>query len=103
MEAVMLFRHGDVLVETISTIPATAKKQRHLTLAEGELTGHSHKIAESKNAILYRNGQDLFLHVTARTATIQHEEHAPIELPQGFYRVWQQREYTPERIVTVRD
>jgi hypothetical protein len=32
-----------------------------------------------------------------------HEEHRPIELPIGVYRVWQQREYTPTAIRTVLD
>ena len=30
-------------------------------------------------------------------------EHDPIEIPQGIYEIWRQREYTPERIITVRD
>ena len=33
--------------------------------------------------------------VTADSARIIHQEHAPILLPRGTYRVWQQREYTP--------
>jgi hypothetical protein len=99
----MLFRHGDVLVGKVKTIPETAKKQRHLTLAEGELTGHSHRIAEAGNAVLYRDQTQLYLEVTAESATLVHDEHAPIQIPRGSYRVWQQREYTPQRIITVRD
>jgi hypothetical protein len=99
----MLVRHGDVLIQSVSSIPKKAKKQRHVTLAEGELTGHSHRIAQPSAAVLFRDDLQLFLQVTAASAVVQHEEHAAITLPKGFYRVWQQREYTPERIITVRD
>jgi hypothetical protein len=35
--------------------------------------------------------------------TIIHEEHSPIPLARGFYRVWRQREYSPQEIRVVRD
>jgi hypothetical protein len=53
-------------------------------------------------ALWERNGM-LFVNVTAETATIIHEEHQPITLPQGTYRVWMQREYTPQAIRQVVD
>ena len=98
----MLFRHGDVLIQKVSSIPKGAKRLKHRTLAHGELTGHSHQIRE-KDAALWQAGPDLFLNITARLATVVHQEHAEIELPKGTYRVWRQREYTPEKIVVVRD
>lgn len=99
----MLYRHGDVIIRKVRSLPEDAKKQRHLTLAEGEITGHSHRIKEQDVAMMFRAGNDLFLRVEAAIATVVHEEHAAIELPKGTYRVWRQREYTPERIVVVRD
>lgn len=99
----MLYRHGDVLVQKVRKVPANAKKQQHVTLAEGEITGHSHRIQEKGAAVMFRDKSELFLEVIAESATIVHEEHAAITLPKGIYRVWQQREYTPERIITVRD
>lgn len=36
-------------------------------------------------------------------ATLVHEEHRAIEIPQGFYRVWRQREYRPDAYVEVED
>lgn len=99
----MLYRHGDVLIQKVAKMPGEAKKQKHLILAEGEMTGHSHRIAEKGVATLYKEDSQLFLEVTGTFATVVHEEHASIKLPGGCYRVWQQREYTPERIVTVRD
>lgn len=99
----MLCRHGDLLIQTVSELPKDVQRLRHRTLAHGELTGHSHQIRESKLVALWQSASELFLEVEAPHATVVHQEHAPIELPQGIYRVWRQREYTPERIVVVRD
>lgn len=99
----MLYRHGDVLIQKIPKRPAGATKRlKHRTLAHGELTGHSHQIRE-KHAVLWASVNELFLHIEDQPATVVHQEHGPIELPPGTYRVWRQREYTPERIVVVRD
>lgn len=98
-----MYRHGDVLLAGADEIPSGAKRLMHLTLAEGELTGHSHRIAERDAATLFEFNRELFLQVTADRATLVHQEHGPIELPRGAYRVWRQREYSPKEIVTVRD
>lgn len=45
----------------------------------------------------------MFLEVTGETAEVVHEEHATIKLPQGTYRVWRQREYSPTEIRIIRD
>lgn len=99
----MLYRHGDVMIQAIDELPPDAKAVRHRTLAFGEITGHSHQIKESEQVALWQSPTQLYVQVKRPFATVVHEEHASIELPRGIYRVWQQREYTPERIVTVRD
>lgn len=99
----MQYRHGDVLVQKVSRLPGNAKKLKHVTLAEGEVTGHSHRIQDKSTAEMYRANDELYLKVTAASAKLIHEEHATIELPRGVYKTWRQREYTPERIVYVRD
>ena len=99
----MLFRHGDVLIQKVSRLPQGVKRLSHRTLAHGELTGHSHQIREKDQVALWQSGNELFLQIEAGHATVVHQEHAPIEIPRGTYRVWRQREYTPERIVVVRD
>ena len=45
-----LYRHGDVLIAEVGSIPKGAVKRPHLVLAEGEMTGHSHRIAEPGTA-----------------------------------------------------
>ncbi len=98
-----MWRHGDVLIAAVEAIPAGAKALPHCVLAEGELTGHCHRIEGSGVAELLELGGERFLRVEAESARLVHEEHRTITLPRGLYRVWQQREYTPRAIVTVRD
>jgi hypothetical protein len=50
-----------------------------------------------------QDGDHLFLHVLADAAAIVHQEHGPIALPRGTYRVWGQREYIPRGIRNVVD
>lgn len=98
-----LYRHGDVIIQSVDTLPEGAKKRGNVTLAHGEITGHSHRIAEPKAAATYEHESNLYLEIKTETAKLIHEEHATIELPQGVYRVWQQREYTPTEIRRVYD
>jgi hypothetical protein len=99
----MLWRQGDVFIATVSKIPAGAEPRPHTVLAEGEVTGHSHRVAEPGAARLYADRASLYLHVLADRATVIHDEHGPIALTRGTYRVWRQREYSPEAIRIVRD
>jgi hypothetical protein len=98
-----LYRHGDLLVQTTEQIPSDARPVQHLVLAEGEMTGHSHRIAEKDSADLYQSGLSMYLRVKSESATLVHQEHGPIVLGPGVYRVWRQREYTPREIRVVRD
>jgi hypothetical protein len=98
-----LYRHGDLLVKAVDSLPTDVRKLQHLVLAHGEVTGHSHRIAERDAAVLFESPRGLYLSVSADVATLVHQEHGPIELTKGFYQVWRQREYTPAEIRTVRD
>ncbi len=98
----MLWRHGDVLIATVEQIPARAERQPTLVLAQGEVTGHSHRVEDARKAQIWKYGAQVFLEVQNETRIV-HQEHKPLILPPGLYRVWQQREYTPESIVRVRD
>jgi hypothetical protein len=98
-----MWRHGDVFIQASAEIPSEATRLPHLILAKGELTGHAHRIEESDAAQLFRHGEKLFLRVTGDRATVTHQEHAAITLKPGVYRVWIQREYSPERIRKVVD
>ncbi|HBB35812.1 MAG TPA: hypothetical protein DDZ80_06365 [Cyanobacteria bacterium UBA8803] len=86
-------RQGDVILQPIQQ--TQGKKLTHLTLAEGEVTGHSHRISNGE-AELYEQDGTLYLRVLSETATLTHEEHKAIQIPQGNWMVRIQREYEPE-------
>lgn len=88
-----LFRQGDVILLPIQQMQG--KKLQHLTLAEGEITGHKHQISDGK-AELYEQDGTLYLRVFSDTATLTHEEHKSIQIPQGSWMVRIQREYEPQ-------
>ena len=97
------YRHGDVIIEQVDAFPAKGEKLPHRILAHGEVTGHAHRIKESDDADLYATPDGLFLHVRGISVSVIHEEHTPITLSTGYYRVWRQREYSPQEIRVVRD
>ncbi len=99
----VLYRHGDVLLKRITNLPIGVQKQSGATLAHGEVTGHSHRIQQSNAVQLWVHGSNLFLEVMEASVSLIHEEHKTIELSQGFYHVWKQREYRPDAYVEVED
>jgi hypothetical protein len=98
-----MWRHGDILIATVTEVPEGAKRRATSVLARGELTGHSHRVEEAETATLWDHRGETFLEVTAPSARLVHQEHKPITLPQGRYRFWFQREYTPQAIRRVID
>jgi hypothetical protein len=103
MENRMIWRHGDVLIAASEGIPAGAQRRHGVVVAYGEITGHSHRFQEANAVELWEHDGILFVNILAATATIVHEEHRPISLSHGVYRVWMQREYTPQAIRRVAD
>ncbi len=85
-------RQGDVILLPVEQVEG--KKLHHLTLAEGEVTGHKHRIEEGQ-AELYEQNGTLYLHVNSEKALLNHEEHQAISIPQGIWMVRIQREYEP--------
>ncbi len=98
MESIQ-YRQGDVFLERVAKAKVGAKIPRtdgRIVLAYGEVTGHAHAIVED-DAALYDGAEkaleDRFLKVF-KPVMLRHEEHAPIELVPGVYRVRRQREWT---------
>ncbi|MHC5725682.1 MAG: hypothetical protein ACYTXY_16405 [Nostoc sp.] len=88
-----VIRQGDVILLPVQQVEG--QKIPHLTLAEGEVTGHKHQITEGK-AELYEQDSTLYLRVFSESALLAHEEHKAISIPQGDWIVKIQREYEPE-------
>jgi hypothetical protein len=89
-----IIRQGDVLILPSDVIPIGTKLP-HLTLAEGEATGHRHQISNGEAELFERDGV-LYLKVLSPTAILTHEEHAQVTIPQGNWKIRIQREYEPE-------
>ena len=90
-------RQGDVLLERVEQVPAGAVRQAsgaRIVLAEGEATGHAHAV-ESEGAAVFTAPDGRRYLVLTRAAQLEHEEHAPIALEPGAYRVVRQREFDP--------
>lgn len=86
----MLYQQGDVLIKKVSEVKG--KKAKHKVLAEGEVTGHSHRVTEGE-ADIYEHEGTLFLKVTSDKAVITHEEHKPIVVEKGDYQIGIVQEY----------
>ncbi|HEY9774599.1 MAG TPA: hypothetical protein V6C81_12420 [Planktothrix sp.] len=98
------FRQGDVLLVKVDSLPKGATKEQNdesVVLAYGETTGHAHRL-KAETVTMYAWKEDKLIEVTEPT-DLTHEEHSPINLTPGIYRVVRQREYTPERIRRVSD
>jgi hypothetical protein len=98
----MNIRHGDVLIfSTVVKLPAEARMvppgARGIVLAEGEVTGHAHRIADVAGAVLYEWNGGRYLDVVAVAGvTLRHEEHHAVTIPKGLHEIKIQREYSPE-------
>lgn len=93
------FRQGDVLLIRIEALPCRLKRVRTqrgaIVLAEGEVTGHAHKLPAAAGVLLETNDGERFLRITQHTR-LTHEEHDAIDMEPGLYAVVRQREYSPE-------
>jgi hypothetical protein len=98
-----MYRHGDVIIVQVKSVPQGAFKRPSTILARGEATGHSHRFATSDGVEVFDHGDFGYVTVSSDTATLIHDEHAPISLPRGNYQFWQQREYSPKEIRRVVD
>ncbi|KAB2849167.1 MAG: hypothetical protein F9K44_08765 [Hyphomicrobiaceae bacterium] len=110
-----LYAQGDLLIEKVADLDLGARPHcgevSRVVLAEGERTGHCH-VLEGKVAFFRDDGLAMDLptglyighvKVTDGTARISHEEHGPIALPRGTYRIRRQREFDPKEARLVAD
>ena len=102
---------GDILVERVDDALVSGQilhtaDHGAVVVAEGELSGHHHKLFGC--VTLYRDdalARDIpdnlyigHLQVKGPSARLEHEEHAPINLEQGTYRVRRQRHLEPSDV-----
>jgi predicted O-methyltransferase YrrM len=87
-----ILRQGEVLLTRIakSALPQGLKVKDNV-LAYGEVTGHHHRL--DNQAQVLTDGNVQYVVVDSAESVLQHEEHKPVTVPQGAYKVTIQREY----------
>jgi hypothetical protein len=103
-----IFAQGDLLIERVADVAPSGTVEENaegaaIVLAEGEATGHRHAIRE--RVTMFRDdrlARDIpaglyvgHVRVGSAYARVTHDEHAPLTLPRGTYRVRRQRELGP--------
>jgi hypothetical protein len=111
-----IFAQGDLLIERVPDVLPSGKIEQNLVgaamvLAEGEATGHRHAIWEQ--VTMFRDdslARDIpkglyvgHVRIDDTTARLTHDEHAPLTLPRGTYRVRRQRELEPRDARVIAD
>lgn len=96
-----MVRQGDVLLVPVEQAPVDVEPveldRGRIVLAHGEATGHAHVVeGEAAELVSAAGAEELYLLVHGETpALLRHDEHDPIPLDPGAYRVVRQREYAP--------
>lgn len=103
-------RQGDILLTRIddpSKVSFKGYKQKpNGCVAEGEVTGHAHRLQVNSKATLFENENDvldMMIEVKDAPAEITHEDHGTLNVPAGVWDVTLQEEYTPEKMRRVVD
>lgn len=83
------YRQGDVILIPIDKVPERAKELSHRVVAEGEATGHAHRL---EAGALFSFDDKMYACLQDELTTLSHEEHREIKLPAGNYEIIIQRE-----------
>ena len=96
----MMQRQGDLLIIKVREVPNQAVQKDNRVLAEGEATGHFHKL--NSGEVYEKNGTLYFKVNVNSTTALEHPEHKTLNFDPGVYKVIRQREYEPNgwRIVS---
>mgnify|MGYP001357640699 FL=1 len=88
-----LFRHGDLLIREVSSIPESVIPLSTNIIAEGEKTGHNHEL-DGPHRVYEDINKDLFFEAK-QDIELKHPEHNTIRIPKGKYAIVHEREHDP--------
>jgi hypothetical protein len=92
------YRQGDVFIEKIDKLPKDLDEVKDGIVLRGEATGHSHRLEGGQVLIGRISGwhqpAEMFIAIPS-VGRLVHEEHATIIIPEGFYKIRRQVEYSP--------
>ena len=91
-------RQGDILLEKVDvSIPNHANVTGEVVLAEGELTGHAHRLKAQTILEWEANGQRYIRIESDEQGELSHEDHDPVPVkvvePKTTYRIVPQKEW----------
>lgn len=91
------FRHGDIIISMVDKIPKSAKQVKNSNVfAYGEATGHNHRVVGAEQVVVFDGGEVddstgkyevKYATITGSDASLTHEEHKQIPLPEGNVKV----------------
>lgn len=95
-------RQGDVVLIPMDDVmpPETAQSKRDVVLAEGEITGHVHRLSAEAGVLEWQDAEHgrMVWVVGTDLGELSHEDHDPtpvaVVAPQTAYKVGIQRELT---------
>ena len=87
------FRHGDLLIRKVPSIPKTAIPTSTNIIAEGEKIGHNHELKGSQQVFETLDEQLYF--EAKQDVILKHPDHNTLDIPKGRYIVEHQRRYNP--------
>jgi len=88
-------RQGDVILVKCYKPTVIPNKLSHLTLAEGEVTGHAHRMSGGVCTLYGESDDQPKYLLVEEESTLTHEEHGEHVVDTGWYDVIKQREYEP--------
>ena len=93
-----IYRHGDLLIRQVKKIPCAIRLDTNI-IAEGEVTGHNHKLYGSHQVYGTSPKNPRVIEPTYFQAkediSLKHQEHATLKISKGNYVIIHEREYEP--------
>ena len=94
-----IYRHGDLLIRQVKKISESARPISTNIIAEGEVTGHNHKLYGSHQVYGTHIDNPRVIVPTYFQAkeeiSLKHQEHNTLKISKGLYEILHEREYNP--------
>lgn len=98
-----MIRQGDLLFIPIRKKPDNLRPHPDgAILAHGEATGHTHRLESLEGVTVSVDEKGEIVIETKDSVRVLHEEHRPVTLDKGRWRMVRQREYDPEEVAKQR-
>jgi hypothetical protein len=105
MKKQQAYRHGEILMLAIKSIPKGLKEEKTNIIMAGS-HGNAHTFNNGK-MYLKKENDFVFGYFRAKNTSLLHPEHSPkvgdAVLPDGNYQIIKQQEFTPQGLVPVID